>query len=786
MPNYRFSEISPFEFEELCRDLLQEKYGITLELFAPGPDEGVDIRYIGPKDDENFNFIAQCKRWAEGDYASLISHLRRIELPKIEKLAPNKYALMTSVGLTKHRKEEIARILHPWIRSHGDIYGKDDISGLLARYSNVERRHIKLWLTSTEVLDALLNSDIFNRSQGEIEQATRNLRLWVPNASAHRAAEILNSHHVCIISGAPGIGKTLLAHVLMAGYSHLGYEHVVVSLDVNEAERAWRSDVKQVFLFDDFLGSVTYGELRLQTNADSRLAGFIERVRNSNGKRFILTTREYILSDAMQRHRRMSEIDLATQKSIVSLEDYTDLIRAKILYNHLFFSDLPQNLKVALLPDSRYWDVIRHRNYNPRVIDHAVRLQRVDGLSPSEFVSNLFAALENPTAIWNLAFRDLSEIARRILRVLASLPTPVLLEDLRNAVKEMSPRDFDPGKFMDAVSVIEGTFIDIKEAKPRTKSPERLVEIRDPSVRDYLWGRLEALHGEADAILERAVYFEQCEVLYQGSNHASLRHRTFLFRGHLQFREREVIEWEVVATKALQLIDSPSPMLSRVLSVDGTEYFERQQVNLERRGAFLLAVLATHPTSRQVANSANSVLAATVEAWTDGRGSPSDAIQLLNRASDYRDLIQQDLLVRAKLALLGLISAKLDDLESFKALVSLAEISPDLFTDPQRSLESWSSDFEDFLETQKGWLLEEIDDPDSLGSELFEISRIAEALDMDIFDLEQDIEHRVEELRDSIEPESDDDRYELYYDDDDDEQDDDYDAEINALFQSLR
>ena len=264
----------------------------------------------------------------------------------------------------------------------------------------------------------------------------------------------------------------MLAHVLLAGYASLNYQQIAISGAISEAERTWRSDVKQVFLFDDFLGRVTYGELRLQTNAESRLAAFLQRVRSSEYKRFILTTREYILSEAIQRYDRLTEIDLATTKSIVSLEDYTNLIRGQILYNQLFFSDLPQNLKTALLSGKRYWDVIRHRNYNPRVIDHAVRLQNVDAPSPGEFVSNLFAALENPTDVWDRAFKNLSEMARHILRAIASLPASVLLGDLRYAVQGVAPKDFDPGKFMDSISVIEGTFIDIKKQSLGQKARE--------------------------------------------------------------------------------------------------------------------------------------------------------------------------------------------------------------------------------------------------------------------------------------------------------------------------
>ena len=103
MTTYNFSEISDFEFEELCRDLLQAELGLSLELFAPGPDGGIDIRYLGRNGTEDHAIVGQCKRWAEDSYASLLRHLTREELPKINKLAPQRYILMTSVKLTPHR-----------------------------------------------------------------------------------------------------------------------------------------------------------------------------------------------------------------------------------------------------------------------------------------------------------------------------------------------------------------------------------------------------------------------------------------------------------------------------------------------------------------------------------------------------------------------------------------------------------------------------------------------------------------------------------------------------------
>ena len=72
MTTYSFSEISDFEFEELCRDLLQAELGLSLELFTPGPDGGIDIRYIGRKKNEEYTIVGQCKRWAEASFGTYL------------------------------------------------------------------------------------------------------------------------------------------------------------------------------------------------------------------------------------------------------------------------------------------------------------------------------------------------------------------------------------------------------------------------------------------------------------------------------------------------------------------------------------------------------------------------------------------------------------------------------------------------------------------------------------------------------------------------------------------
>ena len=507
----------------------------------------------------------------------------------------------------------------------------------------------------------------------------------------------------------------------------------------------------------------------------------MNRVRESENKRFILTTREYIISEALRRYERFSDIELETFKELITLEDYTLPIRARILYNHLFFSELPSNLKTALLPEERYWGALRHRNYNPRVIEHAVNLPGVASLSPTEFVANIFATLDDPAKVWERIYENLPQIARRVLAVLGSLPTEVFLEDVREAVKSLAPREFDGGEFRNAIGLIEGTFVDLKEASPGTDSRQRLVVIRDPSVRDYLWSRLERVEDEAEALLEAAVFFEQCVILFEGKTHANSVSARFSPKAAVRFRDRQIVNPGAVVIKAIELIQSTSPVVT-IWMDDDAGYYDRESISLERRVAFLVAMLAAHRTDQAVSECAIKGLTTMIEAWEEGRGKPKEAVELLGKIATIEDSVDENLLHRMDRALLGLVTHRPRSTEDFEALVALSSLKPDTFMEPERGLKSYRSDFRTFLEGERYWLLEEIPDRDWLKEEVRRIGRIASVLGLDVSDFEEDAERRMKELPTDWEPDID--ALMPHFDSDPGEEPDL--GEIDALFQSLR
>ncbi len=155
--------------------------------------------------------------------------------------------------------------------------------------------------------------------------------------------EFLDAKRICILAGVPGVGKTSLAEMLAVQYVNHGYQLVAVQQNVSEALSVFSADpeCRQFFLYDDFLGQISDGD-KLGKNEDRALIQLTDAVSRNPRKRFVLTTREYILNQAIANHEHLSRAKtIAAIQIVVQCEDYSDFEKAQILANHLFFFNVP-------------------------------------------------------------------------------------------------------------------------------------------------------------------------------------------------------------------------------------------------------------------------------------------------------------------------------------------------------------------------------------------------------------------------------------------------------------
>jgi hypothetical protein len=372
MSDYNFTNLSPYDFELFIRDLLNAAQSLKLRAFAPGRDRGIDLRgwQVGPRDKY---VIVQCKHMVGSNYPALRSAVTA-ERKKLDKLKfkPSRYILATTKSLTADNIDELYDITAPYCISTADILDASVIEDMLAKHPDVLERHYKLWITSTPVLHRVLNAGIYNRSESYLQNLILKSRTFVQPNAFTKAQRVLKEHHACIISGPPGVGKTTLADMLCLEYLANEFELIVISEDVSEADSVYAPQRKQVFVYDDFLGRTDLRE-KLGKNEDNRIVEFIRRVHGSPNHRFILTTREYILRAARIRYDRLDTGHLDLLKCVLEINDYTELQKGLILYQHLAFaSGIPQADIMDMVNNRRYMSIVRHPNYTPRHITDAL------------------------------------------------------------------------------------------------------------------------------------------------------------------------------------------------------------------------------------------------------------------------------------------------------------------------------------------------------------------------------------------------------------------------------
>lgn len=210
MSNYDFRTLSPADFEDLVRDLLQVEMNVLFESFGSGKDGGIDLRRA---EADGGQIIVQAKHYRDSGFKPLLSAMKS-ERQKIDNLQPSRYILATSVSLTPKNKAALAAQIGHNLNSEGDILGSNDLNNLLGRHPGVEKRHFKLWISSTSVLQRILHNATYVRSKDEAERIEQAVKIFVQNPSVEEALSRLDKYRLLIVSGAPGVGKTTLARII--------------------------------------------------------------------------------------------------------------------------------------------------------------------------------------------------------------------------------------------------------------------------------------------------------------------------------------------------------------------------------------------------------------------------------------------------------------------------------------------------------------------------------------------------------------------------------------------
>ena len=266
-----------------------------------------------------------------------MTQLQKTEVPKVEKLKPSRYILVTSVPLSRANKQTIHRLFAPYLLSETDVLGHEDIQDFLRDHREVAKAFYKLWLASSAVLGQIFNAAVIGRSAFKLEDVVAFLPKYVVTACHDEAMKRLDAFGSIIIIGEPGVGKSTLAEQIVVDYSLKGYQLCFIENDLAEAEQVWEKEQKQVFYFDDFLGR-NYLE-GIGQNHDSHVLNFMKRVQKDGLKRFILTSRTTIMQQGISLSELFRAYNIDQKEYEVRITALSALEKAKILYNHIWFGN---------------------------------------------------------------------------------------------------------------------------------------------------------------------------------------------------------------------------------------------------------------------------------------------------------------------------------------------------------------------------------------------------------------------------------------------------------------
>lgn len=488
--NYLYKNLSPDDFEELAQDVISHIRSTRFEKFKPGKDQGIDLRLI----EYGKTVIAQVKH-LYGSYSSSHRNAFKQEYQKAKNIQQirdaSNYILITSSNLSAQNKKEIHQTFDGLIRAENDIYGIEDIEQVLRENEAIARRHFKLWISSSHVLVNVLNNRVYGKSEDYCRRIIQEkIQLFVTTKNVDNAIEILTKNHVLVVTGEPGIGKTTLSEFLCIYF--LGKDYNFIYCDsIDEIEDVYTKDTKQIFLLDDFLGSNFLDTF--SGKEESKILRLIDRFKSHSNKYLVLNSRTTIYQQASNKGIHWGEANWPAFKYCLDISDYSEIERAKMLYNHLKYKGIDDEYFEEVRSNKEYFKIIRHPNFNPRIIEAVTSKERLTTVSPSEYIQHIYNSLSNPNDVWKSAYKaQINNEQRWLLQTLFTFKGEAkensLLLAYRHRLQFETTRHgqrIDENAFKDAIMELMDGFICRSVEKQYNESITRWKFI-NPSIFDYL------------------------------------------------------------------------------------------------------------------------------------------------------------------------------------------------------------------------------------------------------------------------------------------------------------
>lgn len=496
---YNFHNLCDFEFESLCKDIMERKLQAKLRIFGKGKDDGIDI----VDDIIDKNIVIQVKHYINSSQSDLKRSLRR-EVEKVKKLNPKQYYICCSKDLTNKTVEQIYEMFSDYMTSTKNIIMLNEINEILNENKDIVDKHYKLWLESTDVLSKINNRHIFIDCESLLYGIEDEAKLFVETEAFKKCKQILNDNRLLLILGSPGVGKTMTTKMLALYYANEGYSiRYTTNGDIKDLKNSsLNNDQKEVFILDDCLGQHYFNMKLRQEEELLSLIGYVSRHKN---KMIILNSRVTIYNEAKDRSdtftRRIQDEEIKLH--ILDMNNISQKDKGLIFYNHLFHKEVPPEYYNNIKKDKMYVKIVNHKNYTPRIVEFITRKYNYKQIKSNEYVKYIMSTLEYPDKIWNDEFtRKLKKEDRIFMTTLYSLTDVTVKSDIlkrifNERIKKENDIDITKDIFKEVLGRLNNSFITLYD-----NNGIKEIGVLNPSVNDYLRGYLKSNDPERQDIIE--------------------------------------------------------------------------------------------------------------------------------------------------------------------------------------------------------------------------------------------------------------------------------------------
>ena len=311
----------------------------------------------------------------------------------------------------------------------------------------------------------------------------------------------------------------------------------------------------------------------------------------------ILTTREYILNQAKEAFERFSDGLFSESKFVLDLGKYTSVIKAEILYNHLYLYKLPPEYIDSLLYDDAYMSLVYHPNFNPRIIETIIDKGEWKILNPEDFFKEFKHSFDNPELVWFRIYENhISMLSRCGLAILSTLGTVIYLSDFEIALTEftrmhgsrygISLNNFELNR---SLRELEQTFISLS----RDVDGKIGIGFQNPSIRDFLTNYLSRSTSRSylKDIMSSAVLLEQLTSAIELIDRRKLNDEFLFLIGNKIQLDAEMVY--MVKEKIVKEYDLLKPAELSQYSVENKSGFRRYYRNNNELSKLYLLTEAT-------------------------------------------------------------------------------------------------------------------------------------------------------------------------------------------------